>query len=160
MCFSNKSFWHLGPFSRRRPHIEMKLAGSWRSDLMNTLLSLRNCFSAFIFISLMGEISSFHMITYGSQKKPENRSFSLMKLFKLYQQTSETTTLSRRIKMISIRPGKIVNDAVVTDLRALRYNWDGTIDHKLDFDSVWAQLPQRTKDVSISCEWPQLFHKP
>ena len=43
----------------------------------------------------------------------------------------------------SIRPGRKQGDPVVTDLRALKYNSDGSIDFKLDFRHEWSRLPQR-----------------
>jgi len=43
----------------------------------------------------------------------------------------------------SIRPGTGTGDPVVTDLAALCYQPDGTIQHKLSFDEEWAPLPLR-----------------
>lgn len=46
----------------------------------------------------------------------------------------------------SIRPGRKAGDRTVTDLRAIRYNYEGNlIDVKLHFDQDWYALPQRPK---------------
>nr|XP_022907982.1 uncharacterized protein LOC111419415 [Onthophagus taurus] len=57
----------------------------------------------------------------------------------------------------SIRPGKVTNDPVVTDIRALQYLPNGNIYYKLDFDDEWRELPQRQKPVSQMVEWPQMY---
>lgn len=40
----------------------------------------------------------------------------------------------------SIKPGKRVGDANVTDIRALQYCPDGSIKYKLDFQDAWTPL--------------------
>lgn len=57
----------------------------------------------------------------------------------------------------SIRPGIRVNDAVVTDLRVLRYNPSGTIEYAIHYDSELQQLPRRPRTV-VGGELKQL-HK-
>lgn len=43
----------------------------------------------------------------------------------------------------SIRPGKVIGDPCVTDIRALKYVPDGTIRFKFNFSEEWQVLPQR-----------------
>jgi hypothetical protein len=60
----------------------------------------------------------------------------------------------------SIRPGKVKNDPVVTDIRALKYLPNGDIECKLDFDDDWKKLPQR-KNLKVNNEksfWPPLHN--
>lgn len=47
----------------------------------------------------------------------------------------------------SIRPGKMKNDPIVTDLKTLQYNLDGVIHYKLDFDDDRKELPHRAKSI-------------
>lgn len=48
----------------------------------------------------------------------------------------------------SIRPGRGAGDHCVVDIRALRYNSNGTIDYKLHFADDFIPLPRRPKKVS------------
>lgn len=56
----------------------------------------------------------------------------------------------------SIRPGRVVNDPTVTDLRALKYTPEGKIFYKVNFDDEYMDLPQRQKQINIK---PILFQK-
>lgn len=49
----------------------------------------------------------------------------------------------------SIRPGKRVGDPAVTDLRALKYNPDGTILYKLRYPETYRSLPIRVHTSSV-----------
>ncbi|GFO42351.1 hypothetical protein PoB_006885600 [Plakobranchus ocellatus] len=46
----------------------------------------------------------------------------------------------------SIKPGKRVGDANVTDIRALKYCLDGTIQYKLQYKDDWTSLPLPRQD--------------
>lgn len=48
----------------------------------------------------------------------------------------------------SIRPGKKIGDPTVHDLRALRYNPDGTVEWKINFEDGYKPLPRRRREVS------------
>lgn len=48
----------------------------------------------------------------------------------------------------SIRPGKKKGDPVVTNLRVIQYNSEGTIQFKLNFSDEFSELPQRIKKPS------------
>lgn len=48
----------------------------------------------------------------------------------------------------SIRPGRGAGDHCVVDIRAMRYNPNGTIDYKLNFADDFTPLPRRPKKVS------------
>lgn len=48
----------------------------------------------------------------------------------------------------SIRPGRGAGDHCVVDIRALRYNPNGTIDFKLHFTDEFSPLPRRPKKLS------------
>lgn len=60
----------------------------------------------------------------------------------------------------SIRPGKRTGDPTVTNIRALKYTPDGTIEYKIRHSTVeWSPLPTRTKNVQF-IPWdtiPQLY---
>lgn len=61
------------------------------------------------------------------------------------------------MKYDSIRPGKAVNEPVVTDIRVLKYE-NGKIEYKLDFDEEFKELPRRPKNVDWTNEaFPKLF---
>ncbi len=67
-------------------------------------------------------------------------------------------TVKKYQRYSSIRPGKVVEDPLVTDLRALQYLPDGVIQYKLDFDSDWEVLPQRPKKVVEGKRvWPPMY---
>lgn len=51
------------------------------------------------------------------------------------------------LRYTTIRPGRKPNEPTVTDLRALRYNLEGSIDYKLTFDDEWKPLPSRQKKI-------------
>ncbi|KAF2886569.1 hypothetical protein ILUMI_19605 [Ignelater luminosus] len=59
----------------------------------------------------------------------------------------------------SIRPGKRIGDPTVTDLRALKYNPNGTIQYKLWFGDAWQNLPLRMNNITAIpfAELPALF---
>lgn len=48
----------------------------------------------------------------------------------------------------SIRPGRKAGDPAVVDLRAIKYNPEGTISYKINFDDDWTELPIRPKKLS------------
>lgn len=60
----------------------------------------------------------------------------------------------------SIRPGKVKDDPVVTDIRALKYSVEGIIFFKLSFDDEWKALPQRPKSITGLTVWPKLYKEP
>ena len=57
----------------------------------------------------------------------------------------------------SIRPGKKVGDALVHQLRALRYTEDGKVEFKLNHDDAYKPLPQRVKMAVDPYEIKPLF---
>ncbi|KAF2888935.1 hypothetical protein ILUMI_17238 [Ignelater luminosus] len=59
----------------------------------------------------------------------------------------------------SIRPGKRIGDPTVTDLRALKYNPNGTIQYKLRFGDAWQNLPLRMNNITAIpfAELPALY---
>uniref|UniRef100_A0A1B6K9A6 Uncharacterized protein n=1 Tax=Graphocephala atropunctata TaxID=36148 RepID=A0A1B6K9A6_9HEMI len=57
----------------------------------------------------------------------------------------------------SIRPGKKSGDPKVQDLRALRYNPNGTIEFKVSFDDEYAVLPVR-QNKTMSVTFPRLHN--
>ncbi|CAH1111555.1 unnamed protein product [Psylliodes chrysocephalus] len=62
----------------------------------------------------------------------------------------------------SIRPGRGIGDPRVTDIRALQYLPDGTINFKLHFSDQWQPLPQRKnqKVERMALEnFPHLYDK-
>nr|XP_026498301.1 uncharacterized protein LOC113402304 [Vanessa tameamea] len=56
----------------------------------------------------------------------------------------------------TIRPGRGTGVNCVVDLRALKYNPNGTIDYKLDYNDEFRPLPRRPKRIEPSLP-PQLF---
>ncbi|PSN48700.1 hypothetical protein C0J52_13529 [Blattella germanica] len=60
----------------------------------------------------------------------------------------------------SIRPGRVVNDPTVVDIRALKYNPEGTIEFKLSFDDDFRLLPRRPRVVQMVTEFPPLYNSP
>lgn len=64
----------------------------------------------------------------------------------------------------SIRPGKATGDATVTQIKALRYNCNGTIEYKLNFDDEYysdlaiAQKKRKTVEIHSPIIYEQ-FHK-
>ena len=60
----------------------------------------------------------------------------------------------------SIRPGRKVGDAQVTDIRAIKYTSDGKIQVKLDFDEDWFDLPQRQQVVNRDVIYERLHSGP
>lgn len=63
------------------------------------------------------------------------------------------------LRYSSIRPGKVKNDAVVTDLRMLCYNPDGVISYKLDFDEELKPLPSRPRKIP-ALQYPRMHKQP
>ena len=57
----------------------------------------------------------------------------------------------------SIRPGKKVGDALVHQLRALKYTEDGKVEFKLNHDDAYKPLPQRVKMAVDPYEIKPLF---
>lgn len=60
----------------------------------------------------------------------------------------------------SIRPGRVVGDPCVTDIRALQYVPDGTIRYKFNCSEEWQLLPQRksTTVTAMAIEgFPNLY---
>lgn len=58
----------------------------------------------------------------------------------------------------SIRPGKMVGDPTVTDLKVIHYDpADSKIKYKLDYDADFRDLPQRSKKVSVSVQALTLY---
>lgn len=72
--------------------------------------------------------------------------------FTFFRDLSQKETMTYE----SIRPGKKLGNPKVTDLRALRYNPNGTIDYKLNFDDDYTPLPVRVKPISGCVNFPQL----
>lgn len=60
----------------------------------------------------------------------------------------------------SIRPGRVAGDPTVNDLRALRYQPDGRILYKTNFDEDWAVLPARSAPFNMDDEVPRLYQEP
>lgn len=64
----------------------------------------------------------------------------------------------------SIRPGKATGDPTVTQIKALRYNCNGTIEYKLNFDDEYysdlaiAQKKRKTVEIHSPIIYEQ-FHK-
>lgn len=56
----------------------------------------------------------------------------------------------------SIRPGKRTGDPKVTNLRALKYNPDGTIEFKVNFDDEYQLLPVRQMRYVHNVVFPPL----
>lgn len=48
----------------------------------------------------------------------------------------------------SIRPGRVASDAVVTDLRVLKYCPSGIIFYKINFENDFKELPRRLKNIN------------
>ncbi|CAH2088773.1 unnamed protein product [Euphydryas editha] len=58
----------------------------------------------------------------------------------------------------SIRLGRGAGDHCVTDIKALRYNPNGTIDYKLQFSDDFVPLPRRPKKItSLINSTPSLY---
>lgn len=57
----------------------------------------------------------------------------------------------------SIRPGKVAGDAVVTNIKALKYNKEGRIHYKLSHTADWQILGQRFKASPPSLDLPSLY---
>ncbi|XP_046963625.1 uncharacterized protein LOC124542320 [Vanessa cardui] len=57
----------------------------------------------------------------------------------------------------SIRPGRGAGDHCVVDIRALRYNPNGTIDYKLHFSHNFTPLPRRPKKILSIDSVPSLY---
>lgn len=49
----------------------------------------------------------------------------------------------------SIKSGKNTGDPMAHDLKAIRYNPDGTIEYKTDFDDDYVKFPARRKEISV-----------
>lgn len=75
--------------------------------------------------------------------KPYNVKYLHHNFFKNYNQTC---TFYK-----SIRPGNKTGDPVITDLRALSFNPNGTIKYKLNHTADWQDLPQRRNGNAQSC---------
>ncbi|CAG9790243.1 unnamed protein product [Diatraea saccharalis] len=56
---------------------------------------------------------------------------------------------SKSLMYDSIRPGRVANDPVVTDIRALLYEPEGLIKYKLSYNDDYVLLPKRPKPRSI-----------
>lgn len=59
----------------------------------------------------------------------------------------------------TIRPGRIKNDPVVTDLRVLRYLPNGDIEYKVNFDKDYKLLPQRKKSEQFTSPVYPTLHR-
>lgn len=57
----------------------------------------------------------------------------------------------------SIRPGKVLHDPTVSNLRALKYAPEGKIFYKLDFNDDYIELPQRARKVNKTFRPQKLF---
>lgn len=55
---------------------------------------------------------------------------------------------SKSLMYDSIRPGRVANDPVVTDIRVLLYEPEGIIRYKLKYDDDYSLLPRRPKPRS------------
>ena len=58
----------------------------------------------------------------------------------------------------SIRQGRVANDPVVTDIRALLYEPEGFIKYKLSYDDEYVLLPKRPKPKSVQPK-PKLYQR-
>nr|XP_022900236.1 uncharacterized protein LOC111413475 [Onthophagus taurus]XP_022905178.1 uncharacterized protein LOC111417195 [Onthophagus taurus]XP_022907172.1 uncharacterized protein LOC111418744 [Onthophagus taurus] len=96
--------------------------------------------------------SDYLRITKEARMKPFPYEVKCMQYFNF-----KDYSIKKYQRYASIRPGKVTNDPVVTDIRALQYLPNGNIYYKLDFDDEWRELPQRQKPVSQMVEWPQMY---
>lgn len=60
----------------------------------------------------------------------------------------------------SIRPGRVAKDPTVVDIRALKYNPEGTIEFKLSFDDDFRLLPRRPRAIQLVTGPPPLYSSP
>lgn len=68
---------------------------------------------------------------------------------------------SKNLLYDTIRPGRGRGDKCVTDIRVLKYNPNGTIEFKLNYDDEFQPLPKRPKRIDIESTAPnQLFFFP
>lgn len=64
---------------------------------------------------------------------------------------------SKFLRYASIRPGKKSNEPVVNDIKCIKYEPDGTIQVKLDYDSDYIDLPVRPKIFDPITKYPRLL---
>lgn len=58
---------------------------------------------------------------------------------------------------MSLRPGRVAGDPVVTDIHCLRYDTNGQISFKLSFEDDYAELPRRPRPVDKDFQLQQLY---
>lgn len=88
-------------------------------------------------------------------------------LCKMSRKTMEYDVLTLEYKFVknyklhmayhSIRPGRMVGDPTVNDIRALQYLPEGIIKYKTNFDDEYVKLPIRPKPVKSNVVFPQLY---